>query len=110
MEPIAIVGRGCVLPGALDPAALGELSLAGRVVIDRVPADRWRIAMDRALSDTPRADRTWSDRGGYVRGFDEVFDPRGFSIDAGALDLLFFWSMHAAREAIREAGLAGEKR
>ena len=30
-------------------------------------------------------DRAWSDRGGYVRGFDERFDPTGFTLPAGEI-------------------------
>ena len=33
-EPIAIVGRSCVLPGALTPEALFEAVQAARVIID----------------------------------------------------------------------------
>ena len=41
--PIAIVGRGCVLPGADDPAALWRAVAAGRDLVDRAPAGRWRL-------------------------------------------------------------------
>src|SRR5262249_4141882 len=45
--------------------------------------------------------------GGYVHGFDEVFDPHGFALDAAGirpLDPLFRWVLHAGRQALRESG------
>ncbi|HEY8432479.1 MAG TPA: beta-ketoacyl synthase N-terminal-like domain-containing protein, partial [Sandaracinaceae bacterium] len=107
--PIAIVGRGCVLPGALDPDALWRLVIEGRSAIDAAPPGRWRLSPERALTSDPKRaiDRAWSDRGGYVRGFEAVFDPGGFAIDAASiagLDPIYRWTLHAAREALREAG------
>lgn len=43
VEPIAVVGRGCVLPGALDPDTFWENIAAGRVSLSAAPADRWRL-------------------------------------------------------------------
>ncbi|MGF1465374.1 MAG: beta-ketoacyl synthase N-terminal-like domain-containing protein, partial [Sandaracinaceae bacterium] len=108
--PIAVVGRGCVLPGALDPAALWRLVAEGRDALRSVPEGRWRLDPRRVAAE-PGADaddRTWSDRGGYVTGFDDRFDPRGLRIDRrrlAGLDPLFRWVLHAGREALREAGL-----
>ncbi|HTN87407.1 MAG TPA: polyketide synthase, partial [Sorangium sp.] len=127
-EPIAIVGRGCVLPGALHPADLWDNVLAGRDLLSAAPDGRWRLSRERALAPEPRGprdlrdlrdvkDRAWSDRGGYVTGFDERFrralagDP--FPRRAGppeallALDPLFQWVLYAGREALREAGHEG---
>ena len=39
-EPIAIIGRACVLPGALSPQELWELVLAGKDVLGSAPAGR----------------------------------------------------------------------
>ena len=41
-EPIAIVGQGCVLPGALSPAKLWSAVSEGRDLLSRAPAGRWR--------------------------------------------------------------------
>ncbi|WP_437690370.1 beta-ketoacyl synthase N-terminal-like domain-containing protein [Sorangium sp. So ce176] len=118
-EPIAIVGRGCVLPGALHPAALWDNVLAGRDLLSAAPEGRWRLSRERAVVSDPRdaKDRAWSDRGGYVNGFDEHFrrvlarDPlprRGGPPEALlALDPLFQWVLYAGREALREAGHEG---
>ena len=68
-EPIAIVGRSCLLPGALNPEAFAEAVLAGRDLISEAPADRWGVPDRLALTDDPSAsdDRAWTKRGGYVK-------------------------------------------
>ncbi|BAN01655.1 type I polyketide synthase [Ilumatobacter coccineus] len=111
--PIAIVGRACVLPGALSPTALWDRVAAGDDLISRVPADRWKMDPADVMCDatgTDSTDRTWSDRGGYVHDFDAVFDPTGFEIPADeirSLDPVFQWTFHTAREALRDAGHDG---
>src|SRR5262245_38853694 len=81
-EPIAIVGRGCAVPGALDPDTFWTNIAAGRCEL--VPGDG----------------------GGRVRGFDAAFDPDGYLVDPDEvmrLDPLFRWVLHAGRQALREA-------
>jgi len=42
-----------------------------------------------------------------VRGFDQVFDPRGFLLDAEEfddLDPLYLWAVEAARQGLESAG------
>ncbi len=106
--PIAIVGRACVLPGALSPEQLWQAVAEGRDLIGPAPTGRWKIDPAQALCSPDRADadRAWSDRGGYVSGFAEVWDPAGFAIDAReleGLDPLVAWTLHCAREARRES-------
>ncbi|MBP7678400.1 MAG: beta keto-acyl synthase, partial [Thermoanaerobaculia bacterium] len=107
--PIAIVGRSCVLPGALDPSALWELVAAGRDVVGPAPEGRWGLEKSEVLRDPrgPAPDGAWSDRGGYVSGFEAVWDPAGFAVgerELEGLDPLVPWVLHTAREALREAG------
>lgn len=93
-EPIAVVGRSCVLPGALDPGQLWDGVLAGRCA---VTAARPGAASD----DNAHAP------GGYVSGFDEVFDPDGFRIGPDRIagfDRGLRWVLHCAREALRDCG------
>ncbi|WP_073839326.1 beta-ketoacyl synthase N-terminal-like domain-containing protein [Micromonospora sp. CB01531] len=90
-EPIAIVGRGTILPGALDPDAFWDNIAAGRMSLSRVPEGRWRLT--EAL--TGPEDGTWSDVGGYVSGF---------PLDGSGLDPQFQWVLHGVRAALREAG------
>ncbi len=103
-----------MLPGALSPEALWEAVAAGTDLITRVPADRWGLSPADALCAPGQGagdstDRSWSDRGGYVRDFDTVFDPTGFGVPAdelAALDSVFHWTLHTARAALRDAGYA----
>jgi 3-oxoacyl-(acyl-carrier-protein) synthase/3-hydroxymyristoyl/3-hydroxydecanoyl-(acyl carrier protein) dehydratase/1-acyl-sn-glycerol-3-phosphate acyltransferase len=107
--PIAIVGRACVLPGALSVEALWELVREGRDAITSAPEGFWGLPKSQVIAPASEAsaDRAWSDRGGYVQGFEAIWDPRGFGIDENeirALDPLFHWTLHCAREALRDAG------
>ncbi len=107
--PIAIVGRSCVLPGALDPSSLWELVAAGRDLVRPAPEGRWGLEKTEVLRDPrgPAPDGAWSDRGGYVSGFEAVWDPAGFAVGAKeleGLDPLAHWVLHTAREALRDAG------
>ncbi|GLZ28831.1 type I polyketide synthase [Lentzea sp. NBRC 105346] len=99
-EPIAIVGRGCVLPDAVTPEAFWHNVSTGRMSLTAVPDGRWRLPHWWAIG-TPEdsADRTWSDIGGYVHGVEFA--------GLGDLDPLFQWTLHSAREALREAGTTG---
>ena len=87
LEPIAIVGRGCVLPDAFDPDTF------------------WANVMARRCSLGPD--------GGFVRDFDSHFGATGFAVDAGEimrLDPLYRWVLHAARQALDEAGGRADSR
>ncbi len=101
---IAIVGRGCVLPGAPDPAALWQAVAAGRDLVSQAPAGRWGLDPERVLpsrvgGDKPSLrDRAWHDRGGYIH--ETVHEP---AVDG--LDPLFHWLLRAARQALEEAGV-----
>src|SRR2546423_14108847 len=82
-EPIAIVGRGSVLPDALDPDTLWTNIAAGRVSLGHAPQGRWKVPHESMLTAPGVAgDGTWSDVGGDVRGFESGFDPGGVAIDA----------------------------
>lgn len=105
-ELIAVVGRGCVLPGALDPGTFWDNIAAGRCSLSPVPEGRWRLPGRRQGLEDPEGEG-WAEVGGYVQGFDRVFDPTGFAVDAGQimrLDPLYRWVLYAARQALREAG------
>ena len=109
-EPIAIVSQGCVLPGGLSPDELWTTVHEGRDVLGSPRQGYWGVSAAHILRDqqnAPYFDHTWSDRGGYVRGFDEVFDPRGFLLDPDeldGLDPLCLWALEAARQALESAG------
>ncbi|MCV7077366.1 beta-ketoacyl synthase N-terminal-like domain-containing protein [Mycobacterium szulgai] len=109
-EPIAVVGQGCVFPGGLNPDQLWTTIQQGRDVLGAPPQDYWGVSGARIMREQitgPCFDHTWSDRGGYVRGFEAVFDPNGFLLDADSLttlDPLYRWTLHTARQAIESAG------
>lgn len=110
-EPIAVVGRGCVLPDALDPDTFWDNVAARRCSLSAVPEERWRLPHRWAMGTVDdHQDRTWTDVGGYVRGFEAVFDPSGFLIEPErilTLDPLFHWVLHGARQALGESGYGG---
>jgi acyl transferase domain-containing protein/3-hydroxymyristoyl/3-hydroxydecanoyl-(acyl carrier protein) dehydratase len=98
--PIAVVGRGCVLPGALDPGQFWDNIGHGRVSIGPVEPEDWRLPPGHTVAATA----------GLVRGFDEVFEPAGFRLDADEVALFdpaLRWVLHAGRAALREAGRDG---
>ncbi|WP_228993609.1 polyketide synthase [Streptomyces sp. DH8] len=107
-EPIAVVGRGCVLPGALDPDTFWENVAAGRTSLSAAPEGRWRLPRHRVMGTVDdHLDRTWTDVGGYVDGFEAVFDPGGFLLPPeriATLDPLFHWVLYGVRQALAEAG------
>ena len=98
-EPVAIVGQGCVLPGAHTPAALVDLVMAGRITYGPVdPAELGLIG--RAVEE-----RTFVS--GRISGFDAVFDPAQAklkSVDADELDPVCAWPLKAALDAWSDAG------
>jgi acyl transferase domain-containing protein/3-hydroxymyristoyl/3-hydroxydecanoyl-(acyl carrier protein) dehydratase len=107
MTPIAIVGRDCVLPGALSPDALWRAVVAGSDLTSSVPEGRWGLRPKDVLCgpDAPQPDHCWSDRGGFVRGFEQIWNPQGFELPAAelqGLDPLIHWTLHCAREAMAE--------
>ncbi|MCB9615326.1 MAG: polyketide synthase [Sandaracinus sp.] len=105
-EPIAIVGRSCLYPGASDPEALFSLVREKRVMLSDAPAGRWRLSTEHALvRDGDTHDRAWHARGGYVEGF--VFDPT-LGDELGALDPLAQWVSQCARDAMRDARCEGD--
>ncbi|MDP1829027.1 MAG: beta-ketoacyl synthase N-terminal-like domain-containing protein [Archangium sp.] len=111
-QPIAIVGQSCTLPGAHTPEQLWTNVLAGKSALTPVPADRWGVPRANIMGTVAQsADRTWSDVGGYVTGFQ--FDATGTAIPADelrALDPLFQLTIHGVREALRSAKLEGTKK
>lgn len=107
-DPIAIVGRACVLPGALTPDELWRNLAAGRDLLAPPPAGHW--GLDPAQVSAPRAtgpETACSRMGGYVAGFEKVFDAEGFDVPADRilpLDPLFKWLLYCGRQALAEAG------
>ncbi|MFF4277874.1 SDR family NAD(P)-dependent oxidoreductase [Streptomyces kronopolitis] len=102
--PIAVIGMGCRLPGASDPAQFWEALLAGRDHVTEVPADRWDTASLYSPDGGPgRSQSKW---GGFLDDA-ALFDPEFFGFDAEAarhLDPLARKALEVSVEALRDAG------
>ena len=96
-EPIAIVSRACLFPGSLSPQALWKNLWEGKDLLSPPDPARWGVDPGWAMEKAE-----WKNPGGYVTGFEEIFDPQGFALppeEIRALPLLHQWVLHTAREA-----------
>ena len=111
--PIAIVGRACVLPGADSPEALFQAVLGGQDLLSATPAGRWKLPdASAALAARPTSTSAAAGRGGYVQGFEGIWQPHGFAIPAdefAGLDPLVLWLAHCARAALQQARISGAR-
>jgi phthiocerol/phenolphthiocerol synthesis type-I polyketide synthase B len=106
-EPIAVIGLGCRLPGAIaGPEALWQFLREGRSAVDEVPPDRWAPyddgspAVAEALSHTTR----W---GSFLNDID-AFDAEFFDIslrEAAKMDPQQRLLLEVAWEALEHAGI-----
>ncbi|MFD2353985.1 polyketide synthase [Nonomuraea ferruginea] len=107
MEPVAVVGIGCRLPGdARSPDEFWDLLCSGRNTTGPLPTERWRRYENRspedaaALRDAVRHGSFLSD----IEGFDAEFfglSPR----EAELMDPQQRILMETAWEALEHAGL-----
>jgi len=102
-EPIAIVGRGCVLPGCLTPASLWQAIINDRNLLTGKPdlAAGSGSPVAASMSGTGGIGT-----GGYIHNFDQVFDPQRYAlggINAELLDPVVQWPLHAVMDAWSEA-------
>ncbi|MAT73171.1 MAG: hypothetical protein CMJ58_27105 [Planctomycetaceae bacterium] len=107
-EPIAIVGRGVVLPGANTADELANLVAEGRSMIGAPPAARWRDASSVGKSGSPW--QTATNHGGFITDYE--FDWRTHRVPPKQIaqaNPLQFMLLDAARRAIAEAGLDGDR-
>ncbi|NWH09671.1 MAG: beta keto-acyl synthase [Alphaproteobacteria bacterium] len=100
--PIAIVGLGCVLPGARNADELWQLVASGGCAIGPAPRGRWRLDPTRVLSRGQGGERALCDAGGYVTA-SLGFDPSevGRVPDFARLDPLVHWLYASGRDALR---------
>jgi len=99
-EPVAIVGRSCVLPGAATPEALFEATMAGRCLLSATPRDHWRGVDPATLlaSDKPGL-RVSSATGGYIKDALDLGDIASRITGLARLDPLVGWLAHCVRQA-----------
>lgn len=100
-DPVAIVGRSCVLPGANTPEALFEATLRGRSLLSSPPRDHWRgVDPARLLASETPGLRVASTMGGYT---DISSDPAPAAVnirDAERLDPIVHWLARCAQQAL----------
>ncbi|MGQ0507306.1 MAG: polyketide synthase, partial [Myxococcaceae bacterium] len=100
MEPIAVVGIGCVVPGALSVDAFWRNLIDRHVSLAQVPRSAW----DHALyfdPDRRAPDRTYCQLGGFVQDF--VFDWKRFKVppaDAQAVNAMQWMILEAGTQAL----------
>ncbi len=106
-EPIAIVGRAVVLPGAVSPQALWAMVRDRQRVVEPVPFGRFGVDPT-YVSGTPakHLDRTWSTAGGYVDDDAAAAMLGDFPgrDDVKTLDPLFRWVLGSSYRALADAG------
>ncbi|MEO0563745.1 MAG: beta-ketoacyl synthase N-terminal-like domain-containing protein, partial [Chloroflexota bacterium] len=105
---IAIVGLGCVFPGAATPDAFWQNLIEERDL--RTPlSHRETYPLDPSDCYDARPgepDKYYNAYGGFIRDF--TFDPTGYQVPAehlASLDVTSQWSLHAARAALADANL-----
>ena len=99
-EPVAIVGRSCVLPGAATPESLFEATMAGQCLLSATPRDHWRGVDPATLlaSDKPGL-RVSSATGGYIKDALDLGDIASRITGLARLDPLVGWLAHCVRQA-----------
>src|SRR5262245_43167591 len=102
--PVAIIGMGCLFPGAGDAHAYWG-NILGRVdAITDVPPGRWDPA-DYYDSDPKAPDRTYARRGGFLAPVE--FSPLEFGITPNSLeatDSTQLLGLLVAKAALEDAG------
>jgi acyl transferase domain-containing protein/3-hydroxymyristoyl/3-hydroxydecanoyl-(acyl carrier protein) dehydratase len=97
-EPIAIIGQGCVLPGAHTPSELTDLVMHRRIVYGTVPPE------DLGLYGAAAEGKTFVS--GRVSGFENTFDTKRArlkTISAEELDPVCSWPLKATLDAWEDA-------
>src|SRR5690242_19642902 len=106
-EPIAIVGIGCRMPGAVrNPDDLWELLVRSVDAITEVPKDRWHLSTI-YHPDPSKPGRMYSRWGGFVDHIDRI-DAEFFGMhprEAAASDPQHRLLLEVTYEAIEDAGL-----
>ncbi|MBV8083475.1 MAG: hypothetical protein JO247_01545, partial [Chloroflexi bacterium] len=92
---VAVVGLGCLFPGAATPQAFWRNLLDERDCTSSATCDDLSVDPSALFDRTPgRTDKTYCLRGGYVREF---------GAQAGGREPAH-WALRVARDALRDAG------
>ncbi|MEM6261409.1 MAG: beta-ketoacyl synthase N-terminal-like domain-containing protein [Bacteroidota bacterium] len=107
MKPkIAVIGMAGLFPESHTPEAFWENLIARRDLTSRSTEDDFGSDPEFFFHKEKGAlDRCYSLSGGYIRDFE--FDPTGYRYQPqqlSGLDSMFQWSLHAAKEALKDSG------
>lgn len=94
-QPIAIIGRACLLPKASSPEALWQNTLYQKDCLQTVSEQDWKLSLG-ALHKLE--DKTASLRGGYIE--ENIFTP-----EHPEHDTLTQWLIHVGKSALCDAEL-----
>jgi acyl transferase domain-containing protein/surfactin synthase thioesterase subunit len=107
LEPIAIIGMDCRLPGGDSPERFWEVLQGGVDATSEVPADRWNIA--HYYDPSPDAPgKMYVYRGGFLKDVDR-FDARFFNLsprEAALMDPQHRLLLEVSWQALERAGYA----
>ncbi|MBT6274398.1 MAG: acyltransferase domain-containing protein, partial [Chromatiales bacterium] len=108
LEPIAIVGMGCRLPGGVNtPEGFWELLASGRDVLRDIPSSRWDV--DAYYDpDISVPGKMYVRQGHYLDDIDQ-FDPQFFGLsprEAASLDPQQRLLLEVSWETLEHAGIA----
>ncbi|MDR1921983.1 MAG: SDR family NAD(P)-dependent oxidoreductase [Candidatus Adiutrix sp.] len=105
---VAIIGLGCLFPGADSIAGYWAAIKECRDSISDVPADHWSVD-DYYDPDPKAADKTYGRRGGFLSKVD--FEPLRYGIapnDLSAIDATQLLGLVAADRALADAGYGAD--
>ena len=104
VTPIAIIGIGCLFPGAPGLKAFWQLLYQKKDAIRSIPATHWS-AEDYFHKDPKMPDHVYCQRGAFLSPID--FDPSEFGIPPSSLeatDTSQLLALITARDALEDAG------
>ncbi len=111
MEKIAVIGLSTLFPGSHTPRQYWQNLLDGADLRSTAGQAQMGVAPEAYHHpEKGRTDRYYCLRGGFITDFD--LTPTGFDLAPGfveQLDDLHQWSLHVAREALRDSGYLGNE-
>ena len=102
-QDIAIVGLGCIFPGATDPDQFWSLISNAENVSSQPPVDRWPGPAKEFCQEQLTADKIISSRAGYVDYIPPIEPSTLKGLDTTGLDPLFHLLLHAGHQAWNNA-------
>jgi len=108
-DRLAIIGIGCLFPGAQDQSSYWASIREGIDAISEIPSTHWKVA-DYHDPDPKKPDHTYGQRGGFLSPF--PFNPLEFNIPPNtleAIDTSQLLGLVAAGQALKDAGYGPDK-